>query len=186
MDLGLLRRIVVDLLLLPPGSIVVALLLGLLISKRWPRTGRAVLWSATVALYLLSTSLVSTTLARMTGDHAPFTPSAVGQAKAIVILAAEQNEAPEYGGLTVGDLTLERLRLGAKVALLDMGEANPVVEAVADAIHGGDDLGVGGVHLELATQVLHVRVDRAVRYDSMVRIQLFQQPVSRMHAARFL
>ena len=43
-DLGLLRRIVVDLLLLPPGSIVVALLLGLLISKRWPRTGRAVLW----------------------------------------------------------------------------------------------------------------------------------------------
>ena len=116
MDLGLLRRIVVDLLLLPPGSIVVALLLGLLISKRWPRTGRAVLWSATVALYLLSTSLVSTTLARMTGDHAPFTPSAVGQAKAIVILAAEQNEAPEYGGLTVGDLTLERLRLGAKVA----------------------------------------------------------------------
>lgn len=116
MDFGLLRRIVVDVLLLPPGSIVVALLFGLLISKRWPRTGRAVLWCATITLYLLSTSMVSTTLARMTGDHAPFVPSAAGNAKAIVILAAEQTEAAEYGGLTVGDLTLERLRLGAKVA----------------------------------------------------------------------
>lgn len=116
MDFGILRRFIVDVMLLPPGSIVIALMFGLVIARRWPRAGHIVLWCATAALYLLSTPLISTTLTRMTGDHAPFVASAAGPAGAIVILAAEQSEAAEYGGMTVGDLTLERLRLGAKIA----------------------------------------------------------------------
>ncbi len=112
----MLRRFFVDVMLLPPGSLVVALTIGLLLLRRWPRTGRAVLWAAVAALYLLSTPLVSTTLTRLTGAHVPFSASERGAAGAIVILAAEQTEAAEYGGMTVGDLTLERLRLGAKVA----------------------------------------------------------------------
>ena len=115
MDEGLPYRLMLD-LVLPPGSLIVALLAGLLMGRRWPRVGRTLLWGATASLYLLSTPLVSNWLVEATGDFQPFEPSRRGDAEAIVILAGEKVNAPEYGGATVGDFTLARVRLGARIA----------------------------------------------------------------------
>lgn len=103
-------------LLLPPGSLIFALLAGLLMGRRWPRAGRALLWSATICFYLLSTPLVSNRLVEATGDYQPFEASERGDAGAIVILAGEKLSAPEYGGVSVGAFTLARVRLGARIA----------------------------------------------------------------------
>ena len=115
MDDGLPYRLMLD-LLLPPGSLIVALFAGLLAGRRWPRTGRALLWGATTCLYLLSTPLASNWLVEATGNYQPFVPSDRGDAGAIVILAGEKLNAPEYGGATVGPFTLARVRLGARLA----------------------------------------------------------------------
>jgi uncharacterized SAM-binding protein YcdF (DUF218 family) len=114
-DGGLPYRLMID-LLVPPGSLVAALLVGLLMARRWPRASRATLWGATICLYLLSTPLVSNWLVAATGDYQPFEPSARGAAGAIVILAGEKWAAPEYGGVSVGAFTLARVRLGAQIA----------------------------------------------------------------------
>jgi uncharacterized SAM-binding protein YcdF (DUF218 family) len=91
-----------------------------------------VLWGATICLYLVSTSLVSDRLVAATGDYHAFEPSMRGGAGAIVILAGEKSDAPEYGGDTVGRFTLARLRLGARIArqtglplLVSGGKARP-------------------------------------------------------------
>jgi uncharacterized SAM-binding protein YcdF (DUF218 family) len=130
-DGGLPYRLLID-LMLPPGSLVAALLVGLLMARRWPRAGRAVLWGATICLYLVSTPLVSDRLVGATGDYQAFEPSARGGARAIVILAGEKWDAPEYGGDTVGKFTLARVRLGARIArqtglplLVSGGKARP-------------------------------------------------------------
>ncbi len=115
MDGGLPYRLMVD-LLLPPGSLVAALVIGLLLARRWPRTGHAVLWVAALGLYLLSTPLVSNRLVEATGDYQPFEPSARGGAGAIVVLAGDKWAAPEYGGVSVGAFTLARVRLGARLS----------------------------------------------------------------------
>ncbi len=115
MDGGFAYRLMVD-LLIPPGSVIAALLIGLAMGRRWPRAGRAVLWAATVSLYLLSTPLVSNRLVEATGDWQPFDPSARGAAGAVVILAGEKWAAPEYGGVSLGAFTLARVRLGARIA----------------------------------------------------------------------
>jgi len=130
-DGGLPYRLLID-LLLPPGSLIAALLAGLLVMPRFPRAGRAVLWGATLCLYLVSTPLVSDRLVGATGDYRAFEPSGRGDAEAIVILAGEKSDAPEYGGDTVGKFTLARVRLGARIArqtglplLVSGGKARP-------------------------------------------------------------
>jgi len=115
MDGGLPYRLMID-LLLPPGCLIAALLVGLLMARRWPRASRATVWFATIWLYLLSTPLVSNRLVEATGHYQPFQPAARGAAEAIVILAGEKWAAPEYGGVSVGTFTLARLRLGAQIA----------------------------------------------------------------------
>jgi uncharacterized SAM-binding protein YcdF (DUF218 family) len=49
-------------------------------------------------------------------DMRAFTPAEARDAQAIVILGGGLRRAPEYGGDTLGRLTLERVRYGAKVA----------------------------------------------------------------------
>ncbi len=139
MGLTDLRQIAVDGLLLPPGSLIALLLLGLVLARRWPRLGHGLVWTAAVSAYLLCTPLVAVLLTRMTGAHTPFQAADASAAQAIVILAAEQREAPEYGGKTVGDMTLARLRLGAEIArtthlpiLVSGGRFEPEDPAMAD------------------------------------------------------
>lgn len=125
-------RDAVELLLLPPGCIVTLMLAGLLGRRRWPRSAVVLMWSATAALLLLCVPVVADWLTRRTGDFAPLQAASAAQAQAIVVLGGTQRGAAEYGGTTVGDATLERLRMGARLAralrlpiLVSGGRAEP-------------------------------------------------------------
>lgn len=103
-------------LLLPPASLFLLIALGLLLRRRWPRTGRAVAAISLAALAFLSTTagagfLVAPLERRTTPLHAPEHAGA----QAIVVLAAGHlRSAPEYGGRDIPDyLALARLRYAA-------------------------------------------------------------------------
>ncbi len=86
--------------------------IGWLLRRRRPRLARTLIGTAFVLLFALSTPLVATwpTLWAQTppGTEPP------ADAEAIVVLGGDVlPHAPEYGGATVGPLTLERLRYAA-------------------------------------------------------------------------
>lgn len=101
-------------LLLPPASLILVLLAGLIIARnRWDIGW----WMATLSaalLYILATPLGSGTLSRFLETYPPLTAGDLraGEARAIVILGSDGVYAMEYGGDTVGSLTLARLRYG--------------------------------------------------------------------------
>lgn len=102
-------------LVLPPLDVVVLAVVGWLLGRRWPRVGRTLVVVAGLALYLLMTPYVSSTLLQTLQSYPAFTPEhADKDAGAIVVLSSDSyREAPEYRGDTVGGSTLERLRYGA-------------------------------------------------------------------------
>lgn len=103
-------------LVLPPAGPLLVAIAGLVIARRHPRAGRALAWTGTAALLLLSLPLVAGWLT-LPFDRPAFTPAATQGAQAIVILGGgTRRAAPEYGGDTLGRLTLERVRYGAYVA----------------------------------------------------------------------
>jgi len=84
---------------------------------RWRIFGVAVAAAGVVALYALSTPLVGARLLQALEPETivPAAPAAPAPG-AIVILAADlRRDAPDYGGDTVGALTLERIRYGARL-----------------------------------------------------------------------
>lgn len=103
-------------LILPPASLFLSIVAGLLLSLRWPRAGRAIAATGFVALAFLSTSggagLLVAPLERMT---APLRAPEDSGAQAIVVLAAGRlRDAPEYGDRDIPDHTaLARLRYAA-------------------------------------------------------------------------
>lgn len=102
--------------MLPPAGPLIVALVGLALVRRAPRTGRALAWGGVLALLLLSTPIVAFWLTRPF-DIAAFDPTHAHGAQAVVILGGgTRRGAPEYGGDTLGRLTLERLRYGARVA----------------------------------------------------------------------
>jgi uncharacterized SAM-binding protein YcdF (DUF218 family) len=112
-------RTLAKLVLLPPAGLLFAVALGLLLLRRSPRLGRFLAWSGCVLLLLLSLPVVSTALHRALWDGRGFDESRPPQAGAIVILGGGVRvDAREYGGDTVGRLTLERVRYGARIARL--------------------------------------------------------------------
>lgn len=104
-------------LVLPPVCLFILAALGWLIGRFWPRTGRGVIWTAIVLLYLASTPLIGGNLLRSLQTSPPLTVEALTpDAGAIVVLSAGYyRDSPEYGGDTAGPLTMERLRYGAKL-----------------------------------------------------------------------
>ena len=107
----------VKLLVLPPAGPLLIALVGLAIAGRHPRRGRQLALAGVICLALLSMPAVGSFLIRCL-DRTPAFDMASGlQAQAIVILGGgTRRNAPEYGGLTLGPLTLERIRYGARVA----------------------------------------------------------------------
>jgi uncharacterized SAM-binding protein YcdF (DUF218 family) len=90
---------------------------GALLMRRWPRPGRVVLWTGLATLLALSLSPVSYLLLQLCNDSPPVRLEDARTAQAIVILGGGvRRDALEYGGDTLGRLTLERTRYGAKVA----------------------------------------------------------------------
>ena len=104
-------------LLLPPASLLVIAGIGWLLYRRRPVLGRWVVGSAIVLIYALSTPLMGNALmVSLETSPAISLNEDLKDIGAIVILSAGlQIDAPEYGGDTVGSLTLERLRYGARV-----------------------------------------------------------------------
>lgn len=102
--------------LLPPGSILVILLIGLLLLKHKPGPARIILWLGFILGYLLSTPLVSELLQQSLQSYPALTKTQIEQsnAQAIVILTAGRyKDAAEYGGETVDNESLARARYGA-------------------------------------------------------------------------
>lgn len=104
-------------LLTPPGSLILLIAVGLLLSIRHPRSGRTLAWIALIILYLLSTPLVSTALLRWWEPPAALAADTAPAAQAIVVLGGGTYfRAPEYGGDdTVNERTLARLRYAARL-----------------------------------------------------------------------
>jgi uncharacterized SAM-binding protein YcdF (DUF218 family) len=102
--------------LLPPLNLLLVAVLGLLLLIFRRTTGLAVLAASIAGLFLLSMPAVGTTLAGLLEHRAVDGSEHLGDAQAIVILGAgSYAAAPEYGGDTVGAVTLERVRWGARL-----------------------------------------------------------------------
>lgn len=120
-------RAALKLLVMPPSSLFLLGAVGLLVHRRRPRLGKLLVATAVGALFVLSLPIVSAALMRGLQHDEPVRIEALephgepaGKASgidAIVVLAADHNPyAPEYGGSTIGTLTLERIRYAARLA----------------------------------------------------------------------
>jgi uncharacterized SAM-binding protein YcdF (DUF218 family) len=105
-------------LVLPPTSLVVLTLVGLVLLKSRPRFAVGLMAVSQAALLACATPAVAGALAR-TLEPPPLKVEALRRAQAIVILAGGLNRsAIEWGGETVNDFTLQRVRYGAHLARL--------------------------------------------------------------------
>jgi uncharacterized SAM-binding protein YcdF (DUF218 family) len=103
---------VLELLILPPASGLIAIVLGLLI--RGPRLGKGLVFAGAAWIYLAATPLFAGWLLAGLERGYPVAPPQPEAAGAIVVLAGGRHpDAPEYGGETVSPHSLERLRYGA-------------------------------------------------------------------------
>ena len=110
-------KLAVTSFVLPPGGPIVLVALGALAPRQYPRTGRTLVVVGAAALWLLSLPVVAGALVTLLGGARPLDLAAARQADAIVILGGGvRAQAPEYGGDTLGRLTLERVRYGARLA----------------------------------------------------------------------
>ena len=115
-DLFYVRKVLGTLILPPNGPLILAFA-GLLLLGRWPKLGRALAWLGFTTLLVLSMPVVSGVLLKALDDSGPLDFAEARTAQAIVIPGGGiRRDALEYGGDTVGQLTLERVRYGAWVA----------------------------------------------------------------------
>jgi uncharacterized SAM-binding protein YcdF (DUF218 family) len=109
-------------LALPPASVLLLALVGMLILKRHRRTGRGLLIASFVLLFVCSTSPLPYLLEKGLAVSGPLDLGAARSAQAIVVLTAGlSRNALEYGNAdtdTVSDLGLDRARYAAHVARL--------------------------------------------------------------------
>jgi uncharacterized SAM-binding protein YcdF (DUF218 family) len=106
-------------LVLPPTGPVLLAAIGLALQRRHPRAGRALAAGGLLLLLILSMPVVAMFLLRFVDASPPLDLERARAAQAIVILGGgTRHHAAEYGGDTLGRLTLERVRYGARVARL--------------------------------------------------------------------
>jgi uncharacterized SAM-binding protein YcdF (DUF218 family) len=105
-------------LILPPASLLLLALAGVLLLRRAPRLGRALILAAIASIWLLSTPLVADQITVWTEHYPPLNLDQPSGAQAIVILGGggQRELAPEYGGPEAEPYLLERLAYGAYVA----------------------------------------------------------------------
>lgn len=116
MEFTYVAKVLAKAFVLPPAGPLIVGFLGLAISRRAPRTGRTFAWLGFGAILLLCMPIVASLLTKPF-DRMPFADSDAVGAQAIVILGGgTRRDAPEYGGDTLGRLTLERVRYGARLA----------------------------------------------------------------------
>ncbi len=103
-------------LVLPPTSLIVVTLFGLALIRTRPRIAIAVIAVSQLSLLALTTPAVARLVAAPL-EPPPLAAEDLKQAQAIVILAGGlSRNAVEWGGETVNDFTLPRVRYGAHLA----------------------------------------------------------------------
>ena len=103
-------------LVLPPTSLALLTLLGLVLIRSRRRTAIALIAASQLALLALAMPAVAAAIARGL-EPPPLATRELKTAQAIVILAGGLNRnAVEWGGETVNDFTLQRVRYGAHLA----------------------------------------------------------------------
>lgn len=101
---------------LPPTSLILLTLAGVLLLGRRRGLAIGLIAVSQLALLLLAMPAIANALAR-TLEPAPLRADAMKSAQAIVILGGGRNRgAPEWGGETVNQFTLQRLRYAARLA----------------------------------------------------------------------
>ncbi len=143
----------------PPGLALVIAALGAVVGIRRRRLGRFLIGLGLASAWVLSTSACGTFLLRTLQTEAPLDPAAAWpEAGAVVVLSAgAREEAPEYGGISVDPMTLERLRYGAFVQrrtgvplLVTGGPSSPGLPSVAELMRrvAADEFGVKVAYVE--------------------------------------
>ncbi len=101
-------------LILPPGGLILLVLISLLFSRRL--FGKLLLTITLALFYLLSTPFVANNLQAGLEQYIFLTPEEIAssRAEAIVVLCGGRYQGgPEYGGDTIKGLSLERMRYAA-------------------------------------------------------------------------
>lgn len=112
----LLKKFLAALAVPPAGTLLLALA-GLALLRWRRRAGWALALAGVAATLALMLPVTAGWLTGLTlEDVAPPDAAAMREAQAIVILAGGKREAVEYGGWTVNDLSLARLRYGVRLA----------------------------------------------------------------------
>lgn len=117
MDAFDLFKALVRALVLPPTGLLVILAIGAFQWKARPRLARVLVITGVALLWLGATPIVASAYERLVADATSLDPVRARAAQAIVIPAGGlRPAAPEFGGVTLGRLTLERVRYGARLA----------------------------------------------------------------------
>jgi uncharacterized SAM-binding protein YcdF (DUF218 family) len=115
-EVGWLKALFKAFVLPPTGPLLLAAA-GVWMIGRIPRAGRILAWTGILLLLALSTPMVAFLLLTLVDTSPPLDVERARSARAIVILGGGvRRHAAEYGGDTLGHLTLERVRYGAQVA----------------------------------------------------------------------
>jgi len=116
MEFAFLLKNILARLVLPPFSLLMLAIFGLLVIRRRPRLGPAIVWISIAGISLLATPAVSRLLLNSLSVAPSFDAEAGKSAQAIVILGGGlRRNTPEYGD-TLSQLTMDRVRYGAKLA----------------------------------------------------------------------
>ncbi len=111
-----LSHLLLGSLLLPPLNLLLLMLFGLGLRRRWPRLGGALLALGMAGLYALSTPMLAMWLNRGLEVYPALDAGQLARVDAIVVLSGGKKPAPEYGGMEPGADSLARLRYGARLA----------------------------------------------------------------------
>lgn len=142
--------------LLPPLSLLIAALVGLLLWKRRPRIARTLLTASITLLWLLATPYFAEMLLHQLEKETHAVDSRANTAEAIVILGGGSYfHAPEYGGDTVSETSLLRLRYAAK---LYRETAKPIL------VTGGKPRGNATSEAQQMKQILEQEFNVPVRW----------------------
>ncbi len=142
--------------LLPPLSLLLLGLAGLLLWHKRPRIARALLSSTVILLWLLSTPFLADALLQTLEVRPLVLTDKATTADAIVVLGGGTYfNAPEYGNDTVSNASLERLRYAAKLHRIT---GKPIL------LTGGTPLGNNISEAALMKSVLELEFDTPVKW----------------------
>ena len=175
-------------LVLPPTGLLLVALAGLAARRRFPRAGAAVAGASVAVLLAISMPIVADCMVDLVDTSRRFEIADARDAQAIVILGGGiRRAAPEYGGDTLGVLTLERVRYGARLARLT---GLPVLVSGGSVLGGEpeaslmrrslkDELGVDVRWMEAASRTTH---ENAVQSAEILRRENIRRVVLVAHA----